>query len=170
MRRPPERAPQMLCNDCGVDVVEIGELYMSPPEVWNDELGLGSDDNLCIGCLEARLGREVRLIHDILPPGTNYQWMKPPSDRMADRLGFIKGRNGKWRQKTARKVTKITDKQIQQTADTVDISFEQAKKIVDLVEEHKQSRREEHARRRQAKKPKQASSRAESAIKGDNRE
>jgi hypothetical protein len=80
------------CNDCSVNVVSIGEFYMCPPRVWRDELGLSCDDNLCIGCLEKRLGRRVGPFIDIMPPGSNYSWMQPPSDRMRDRFGFKKTR------------------------------------------------------------------------------
>jgi hypothetical protein len=81
------KAPCMHCNDCGVDVVAIGELYMCPDEVWDDELGLGWNDNLCLGCLETRLGRTVKPFVDVLPVlwGT-YPWMKPSSKRMWDRF------------------------------------------------------------------------------------
>jgi hypothetical protein len=53
--------PVCICNDCGVDCVKIGEYYMAGPELWTDQLGLGFDDNLCIGCLEKRLGRRMTL-------------------------------------------------------------------------------------------------------------
>lgn len=46
-----------LCDDCGVDIRKAGEYVMIAPDIWTDELGLGWDDNLCIGCLEKRLGR-----------------------------------------------------------------------------------------------------------------
>ena len=54
------------CNDCGVDVWEIGDWYMAPSKIWGDKLGLGWDDNLCLTCLERRLGRPVKL-GDIVP-------------------------------------------------------------------------------------------------------
>jgi hypothetical protein len=55
----PEQLARYACNDCGSNVVEIGEFYMSPPEIWNGQLGLGWDDNLCLGCLDKRLGRKA---------------------------------------------------------------------------------------------------------------
>ena len=54
------------CNDCGVDVWESGDWYMAPSKIWGDKLGLGWDDNLCLTCLERRLGRPVKL-GDIVP-------------------------------------------------------------------------------------------------------
>jgi hypothetical protein len=47
------------CNDCGVNVIEIGDYCMLLPEIWNDTFGLGSHDNLCIACIEKRLGRRL---------------------------------------------------------------------------------------------------------------
>jgi hypothetical protein len=88
---------QYQCNDCGVNVVTAGEFYMLKPQIWEDELGLSWDDNLCVGCLENRLGRKVTL-HD-MGSFPAYKWMQPPSDRLRDRLGFEKGRNGKWHHK-----------------------------------------------------------------------
>jgi hypothetical protein len=56
-RRLSYRLP---CNDCGVCVVGAGEYYMVAPDIWEKRLGLTWRDNLCIGCLEARLGRKLR--------------------------------------------------------------------------------------------------------------
>ena len=83
---PPEELARYGCNDCGVNVVTIGEFYMLKPEIWNDQLGLGWDDNLCIGCLERRLGRKVTFLElngGFLP---HYPWTKPPSIRLQHRL------------------------------------------------------------------------------------
>jgi hypothetical protein len=54
------------CNDCGIDVLASGDWYMATPEVWKG-LGLGWDDNLCVACLEKRLGRAARPWDDVLP-------------------------------------------------------------------------------------------------------
>jgi hypothetical protein len=40
------------CNDCGVDVLAIGDWYLATPEIWKQQLGLGWNDNLCIACLD----------------------------------------------------------------------------------------------------------------------
>jgi len=56
---PPEVLARFVCLDCGVNVVESGDWYMARPEIW-DGLGLGWHDNLCVACLEARLGRRLR--------------------------------------------------------------------------------------------------------------
>src|SRR5262245_36912481 len=56
------------CNDCRRDVVRAGHWYMARPEIWEGKLGLGWDDNLCLDCLEKRLGRKLRAgFGDIVP-------------------------------------------------------------------------------------------------------
>jgi hypothetical protein len=87
------------CNDCGVNVIEIGEYYMLNPQIWEDHLGLEWSDNLCIGCLEKRLGRKVGPLFIEFCSIPNYKWIKPPSDRLLDRYGFEKDKKGKWRWK-----------------------------------------------------------------------
>lgn len=58
--RPHELIPARLpCRDCGVDTggAGIGERYMVHFHLW-DDVGAGAGF-LCIGCLEARLGRQL---------------------------------------------------------------------------------------------------------------
>ncbi len=44
------------CQDCDVDVIAVGECYMVQDAVWP----LAEDGGvLCVGCLEARIGREL---------------------------------------------------------------------------------------------------------------
>jgi hypothetical protein len=44
------------CVDCDVDTLGTGELYMVHDDVWPlDKLG----GMMCIGCLEARIGRRL---------------------------------------------------------------------------------------------------------------
>ena len=81
---PPEELGRYQCNDCGVNVVTVGEFYMLHLDIWEDQLGLGWDDNLCIGCLEKRLGRKVSLVDMCSIP--NYPWMKPRSIRLMHQL------------------------------------------------------------------------------------
>jgi hypothetical protein len=64
--------------------VTTGEFYMLKNEIWQDHLGLGWNDNLCIGCLEARLGRKVCFAD--IPFVPDYPWMKPMSIRLQHRL------------------------------------------------------------------------------------
>lgn len=48
-----------ICDDCGKNLARAGEYYMVKDSVW-EEAGMenGSGD-LCISCLEDRLGREL---------------------------------------------------------------------------------------------------------------
>lgn len=74
------------CHDCGVNTYLIGEYYMVTDEVWKDA-GLGKG-KLCIGCLEARLGRELHGA-DFTSANCNSHMSvlhKPRSERMLDRL------------------------------------------------------------------------------------
>jgi hypothetical protein len=73
-----------LCNDCGIDTVAAGEFYRLRPEIWSGQLGLGERDNLCIGCLEKRLGRKITLRD--LGGFPHYPWMKPLSLRLLHRM------------------------------------------------------------------------------------
>jgi hypothetical protein len=72
MAKRTKQLPKFPCNDCSVDVLQIGDWYMAQPELWQDELGLGWKDNLCIACLEKRLGRPLRTEWwlDIYPAST----------------------------------------------------------------------------------------------------
>ena len=49
------------CLDCGVNVIEVGDYCMIHPKIWRDKFKLGWDDNLCVACIERRLGRKLRL-------------------------------------------------------------------------------------------------------------
>jgi hypothetical protein len=55
------------CNGCGVDVLAIGDWYMATSEVWQKQLGLSWQDNLCFACLEKRLGRKLKPFTDVWP-------------------------------------------------------------------------------------------------------
>ena len=48
------------CADCNVDCFARGEWYEVPDELW-ESAGMSREGHLCIGCLEARLGRKLRL-------------------------------------------------------------------------------------------------------------
>jgi hypothetical protein len=94
---PKDQRDRYTCNDCGVNVLTSGEFYMLHPEIWQGQLGLGWSDNLCIGCLEQRLGRRVGpLFGGDFCSTPNYPWMYPPSPRLMDRYGFKQDAKGKW--------------------------------------------------------------------------
>jgi hypothetical protein len=94
----PKELARYKCNDCGVNVVTIGEFYMLTPNIWERQLGLGWDDNLCIGCLEKRLGRKVSM--NDMSSFPHYSWMQPTSIRLKHRLfghAVIKRLPYRWR-------------------------------------------------------------------------
>jgi hypothetical protein len=71
---------------------------MLSAEIWKSELGLGWDDNLCIACIEVRLGRQLRLdAGDFcgMPSLEGYA----VSDTLLDRYGFSKEMREKARKK-----------------------------------------------------------------------
>ena len=47
------------CKDCGVNVIKAGDYCMIRSEIWKGDFGLGEDDNLCLACIEQRLGRPL---------------------------------------------------------------------------------------------------------------
>ncbi len=47
------------CNDCNIDTRFINEYYMVNDDVWLKAVP-GKKGILCIGCLEHRLGRELK--------------------------------------------------------------------------------------------------------------
>jgi hypothetical protein len=77
------------CVDCGVDVHEIGEYYMVHDTVWNSAW-LGryrsplDDGQLCIGCLEKRIGRSLMYCDFTDAPVNTERNLR--SDRLRDRL------------------------------------------------------------------------------------
>jgi hypothetical protein len=86
-RQRTERKPieQYNCNDCKINTVRCGEFYMLKHDLWKGKLKLGWNDNLCVGCLEARLGRKITIGDLAFLP--TYRWMCPQSDRLNDRIG-----------------------------------------------------------------------------------
>ena len=53
---PVDHGEWVDCHDCGADVIALGEVYMVHDDVWPVE----PDGMLCVGCLEARIGRGLR--------------------------------------------------------------------------------------------------------------
>jgi hypothetical protein len=47
------------CKDCGINVIKIGDYCLLAPQLWEDRLGLKWNDNLCVACIEKRLGRRL---------------------------------------------------------------------------------------------------------------
>ena len=74
-----------LCVDCRVHVHLAGEYYMVRDDVWPIDPDGGQ---LCVGCLEKRIGRRLVpgdfIDAPVNRPGSN------TSARLADRLGFAR--------------------------------------------------------------------------------
>lgn len=53
-----------LCEDCGHNVYEMGELYMVHHDIWEYVTGglMRVAHMLCVGCLEERLGRRLHYL------------------------------------------------------------------------------------------------------------
>lgn len=68
------------CLDCRVYTLKIGEYYSVVNEVWNS---VASKGMLCIGCLEARLGRQLEP-YDFMEAPINY--LGPKSQRFMHRF------------------------------------------------------------------------------------
>jgi hypothetical protein len=58
---PPEEHARYKCNDCDDNVLDVGDWYLANPDIWRG-LGLEWDDNLCIPCLQKRLGAQQTAI------------------------------------------------------------------------------------------------------------
>ena len=53
------RAKRFLCLDCSVNTSESGEYYVVQSELWLSVVPSVTAGMLCIGCLEARIGRQL---------------------------------------------------------------------------------------------------------------
>ena len=57
---PNDMRERFLCLDCRVDTSAIGEYYSVHPRLWAQATSpVERRGMLCIGCLEARLGRRL---------------------------------------------------------------------------------------------------------------
>lgn len=85
-----------LCADCGVETLPLdesrAEWYHVNDDVWA-ATGLGPDDGcLCVGCIEARLGRRLAPadfsdapLNDLSISDTSYAWSWRTA-RLTDRI------------------------------------------------------------------------------------
>lgn len=82
------------CIDCGVNTKEIGEYYMVKACVWRSSGMHYHSGMLCLGCLENRLGRELKpedfqyLPINELNPDPKFN-NPPKSERLLNRLGYV---------------------------------------------------------------------------------
>jgi hypothetical protein len=81
----PDDIARHTCLDCGVNVIEVGDYCMVQEEIWRDTLALGWDDNLCIACIEKRLGRRLTP-HDLKFGFTPAVEGYPKSDALTERI------------------------------------------------------------------------------------
>jgi hypothetical protein len=76
------------CNDCGTNVIKDGSYCMLHPRIWEKKFGLGWNDNLCLACIEARLGRKLSMARlDFISPPPQIEGY-PTSDALWERYGF----------------------------------------------------------------------------------
>ena len=74
------------CLDCGFDTRDLGEYYMVHDKLWHEAVPNVSGQ-LCIGCLENRLGRTLCKF-DFTDCALNQLAIKYPySTRLLSRLG-----------------------------------------------------------------------------------
>ena len=94
----PDEIARHKCLDCGVNVIEAGDYCMLSSKIWSDQFGLGRDDNLCIACVKARLGRKLGLLDFI-----SFPWVEgfKQSDTLLDRYGHSKAKARKKPRKPA---------------------------------------------------------------------
>jgi hypothetical protein len=74
------------CVDCSINVIKAGDYCMINPKIWEGKFGLGWNDNLCIACIEARLGRKLRPWLDVTPALCIKDF--PTSNTLLERFGF----------------------------------------------------------------------------------
>ena len=77
-----------ICLDCSVHTDEIGEYYMIDFDLWN-QIHPANKGMLCIGCVEERLGRQLRAKDFIDALINQVGGMFQQSDRLIDRLNAI---------------------------------------------------------------------------------
>ena len=75
---------KFLCVDCKVDTGKIGEHYFIRTDLWLKAMRT-IRGMLCIGCLEKRLGRELRK-SDFTDAFINSPEFEPKSQRLMERL------------------------------------------------------------------------------------
>ena len=78
---------RFLCVGCGFDTHRGAEYFMVRHDIWHlTGLDVG-DVMLCVGCVEARIGRTLEPA-DFLDVDLNYDPAVPRSPRLQERLGL----------------------------------------------------------------------------------
>lgn len=75
-----------ICHGCGVNTSEIAEYYMLTDKMWRQAFPYGTG-MLCIGCVEARIGRKL-VPADFGDVPLNMFGVGVKSERLMDRLGI----------------------------------------------------------------------------------
>ena len=81
------------CVYCGVNVIEIGDYCMLKPEIWQDKLQLGWNDNACLKCVELKLGRKLKPLDFATLTGPfveGYPWSDLQYDRRLSGVIFLR--------------------------------------------------------------------------------
>jgi hypothetical protein len=89
--------PWPLCLDCGVNIFKVGDYCNLHDTIWKDELRLKDTDNMCIKCIEVRLGRKLSFVDfSSVPPNVD-RTVKgyKMSDLLIERLGLTTSRKRK---------------------------------------------------------------------------
>jgi len=98
------------CRDCGVDIWELKEYYMVSDACWRRSGMKPRGGMLCIGCLEQRLGHELKAINFKDCP-LNWRNITVPdmaSARLISRL-LNGGKKSKWRRKLLQALDEALD-------------------------------------------------------------
>jgi hypothetical protein len=75
------------CIGCGINVIRAGDYCMLRNEIWQGTLGLKWQDNMCVACIEGRIGRQLTISDFIAFPSVERFRI---SDALRNRLGFDK--------------------------------------------------------------------------------
>lgn len=84
VKKATRRRGRFICMDCSVDTGKIHEFYYIKLELWLTVVD-GKNGMLCIGCLETRLGRQLRR-HDFTDASINDPRHGNKSTRLLQRL------------------------------------------------------------------------------------
>jgi len=79
-----------ICMDCSVNTLHINEYYMLEDDSWYGAMSAQDPEGmLCIGCVENRLGRNLRPADFARVPLNAGPWMFFQSERLAARIAGV---------------------------------------------------------------------------------
>jgi hypothetical protein len=110
-RRPASRRRLQDCRDCGVDTsfgTGNGHYYLACDDVWREAVP-GGEGQLCLDCLERRLGRPLvrgdfvrtpcEIASSMAPPEGHAEWLDAMWERQCQGLpeiAFEEWRRDRW--------------------------------------------------------------------------